>query len=195
MSSEAQVQGGAANGKANGATTKIRILFADDNQDTLDLLAATAKLRGWASETARSTEEIIAKVTSECSGRGRCFDALILDVRFDDSGQPSGIQAVRAVRRNFPNIPVIFITGWTSRFVKDEALRVGQEVITKPFDPNYVLDRAEVWMIWAGAHTPCYTGTERRSQSINRSGYYRRATDKPVVINERVIAAMAQEGK
>lgn len=189
MSATSHVQGGATNGKSRRG---LRVLFADDNRDTLEMLSVAARLRGWEPYTAQSTEEIIAKVTSECANNGRCFDALVLDIKFDDGGQPSGIQAVRALRRSFPNIPVIFITGWTSKFVKEEALKVGQEVIVKPFDPAYVLDRAEIWTAWAGTREP-YEGPERRCVSINRSGYYRRATDKPIIISPRVMAAVAPQ--
>lgn len=187
-----QTTNGKAEGpKANGRTFVPRVLFADDSDDILELLSFTAQRRGWQVDTAHNTDEILNLVSHQCDNGGRCYDVLVLDITFDAGTAPSGVQAVRAIRRRYRNIPVIFITGWTSRLVKSEAERVGQEVIAKPFDPNFVLDRAEIWMTWAGkfkAHE--YEGPERRKASINRSGHYRRVTDKPVTVNERVAAVL-----
>jgi DNA-binding response OmpR family regulator len=177
-----------------------RVLFADDSEDVLDPLVYFAEKRGWIADKATSVEQIMAHIERRCKDEGpHCYDAFIFDITFkgepgrgpSGSTGPSGVQAVRAIRRKLPNVPVIFITGWTSRLVTGEAERVGQEVITKPFDPNYVLDRTEVWMAWAGQMMPRHDGPERRERSINRSGHYRRASDIPITINERVAAAVS----
>lgn len=166
------------------------VLIADDNADILNLLATAARLRGWECDTAQTSDEILQRVKAQCEEGGRCYDVLVLDVSYEGSAI-SGIQAVRALRRSFPNLPVVFVTGHGGLLVKEEALRVGQEFIRKPFTPDYVLDRAEVWMTWAGTRTSNYDGPERRRSSINRSGNYRRMTDRPIEFNERVVAATA----
>lgn len=203
--------------KANGADAKVvngkghrpRVLFADDDADMLEPLAYFAAKRGWEADVATSVEQIMAHISRRCEegGEGPCYDAFVFDITFRGGTGPSvgergsgergagesvsGVQAVRAIRRRLPDVPVIFITGWTSRLVTAEAQRVGQEVIVKPFDVHHVLDRVEVWMSWAGElRSADYEGPERRNASINRSGYYRRTTDRPILINERVAAAV-----
>lgn len=168
------------------------VLIADDKADILFMLATAARARGWECDTAQTSDEILEKVKAQCES-GRCYDALVLDVSYEGSAI-SGIHAVRALRRSYPNLPVVFVTGHGGMLVKDEALRVGQEFILKPFTPDYVLDRAEVWMAWAGTRTSEeYDGPERRKTSINRSGSYRRITDRPIQFNERVVAATATQ--
>jgi CheY-like chemotaxis protein len=165
------------------------LLFADDDPDTLGMLGAAARLRGWEYETAGSAEEVMEKVEAHCgNGAGRCFDAIVLDVTYKGNVL-TGIGAARAIRRRYPNLPIVFATGYDNRLTRGEALEVGQEVVVKPFTPDYILDRAELWMSWAPAR---YEGPERRVRSINRTHNHRRATDRPVQLSRNLREAIEE---
>jgi CheY-like chemotaxis protein len=173
------------------------LLFADDEPDILGVLVQAAELKGYRYKTATTPEEILAQVNEHCAQEHTCFDALVLDVHYKTAlARETGIGAVRAIRRKFPNLPVIFITAYNSTLTRNEALAVGQEVIVKPFDPMYVLNRAALWIAWAGKRRN-WQGGERRSFGVNRSGQYRRATDAAVELARplREIAAQAQKGQ
>jgi DNA-binding response OmpR family regulator len=174
------------------STHKPTILVGDDHADIRRMMQMAAQMRGWDCDVAETAQEIVDKVQARCTEGANCYDALILDVNYEGGPRITGIQAVRAIRRKYPNIPVIFITGYSSKLVRDEAMKVGQEYVVKPFDPDYVLDRAHVWMCWAGMLMDGYTGPERRVRSINRSGLYRRATDRPITINTKVAEAATE---
>jgi CheY-like chemotaxis protein len=179
----------------NPKQPRPRVLIADDHEDILAALVMAAEQRGWDIKTARSAQEIIDRVNEHCGAEGRCFDALILDIHYwkQDPEAPrlTGIHAVRKIRRQYPNLAVVFITAYNTRLVRDEALAVGNEVILKPFDPFYVLNRAELWMGWLG-HQQTYDGEERRGFGLNRSGHMRRATDHPLEISPTLKAALSE---
>lgn len=178
----------------NGKTPPPRpplVLLADDDPDTLAMLAAAASLRGWEYETAQTPDEVMARVEAHCGDNGperRCFDAMILDVTYKGTAL-TGIGAVRAIRRRYPDIPVIFATGYDNRMTRNEALAVGQEVVVKPFTPDYVLDRAALWINWAPRP---YEGPERRVRSINRSYHHRRSTDRPIELAPNLRQALQE---
>lgn len=169
------------------------LLIADDAPDTLTMMEAATRLRGWRCETATSPEEIERAVNLRCDGpesERDCFDALVLDIHYKTAeSRQTGISIVRPIRRRWPQLPIIFITAFTSMLVRNEALEVGQELITKPFDPAFVLDRVQSWIDWAGQHA--YRGAERRKFGINRSHHYRRASDRRVEIAPAIRAVKA----
>lgn len=175
------------------------VLIADDDPDALAMMVAACQIRGWRCEVAKTPKEIVDKVLEACSPEHpniTCFDALIVDVHYreQEEGQPrrTGVFAIREIRRqHFQNLPVIFVTAWDARMIRNETLEVGQEVIIKPFDPDYVLDRAEVWMVWSRRRK--YEGQERRHFGMNRSHKYRRVSDiEPGKVTHTIIPGAVQ---
>jgi DNA-binding response OmpR family regulator len=159
------------------------LLIADDNKDVREMVAFGVRARGWYCETAETPKQIIDAVKSHCEeddSSKTCFDALICDIQYEwqepDEPRRTGVSAIRELRKQFKNLPVIFITARdNSRILRNEALSVGQELIAKPFEVDYLLNRAKIWMDWMRPNK--FEGHDRRRYGMNRSGLYRRATD------------------
>lgn len=163
------------------------ILFADDDPNTLELLCAAARIRGWEYDTAMRAREVIEKFDRNCAQEGRCYDALILDINFRnnpdatrDDPRLTGITAVKEIRKVFSNIPIVFFTGATNTLVREQASIAGgpvSEFVSKPGDVTKLLDRVAILIALAGPTR--YTGPERRSHRLNTTSFARRATDHP----------------
>jgi CheY-like chemotaxis protein len=165
------------------------LLVADDHEDTREMVAFGVRQRGWLCDTAASPQELIRLVREQALPDDPTvtrYDAIICDVNYQnqDEGEPykTGVSAIRELRVQFRNLAVIFITGHTTKRLRDEALSVSQELVVKPFDVNYVLDRVVAWMSWMKPNE--FKGRERRRFGINRSGYHRRTSDNnaPLII-------------
>lgn len=158
------------------------ILFADDDNATLQRFTRKIELLNWAADYVRTAAQIIAKVNEVGAGPGPFYDALVCDINyFKDSREPmiSGVAAARAVRESHPDLPVIFVSSYSSYFIKDEIGKLGGELFTKPFSMETLFERISYLVKWHWAvigatdHKP-----ERRRAGVNTSGQVRRATDR-----------------
>jgi len=165
------------------ARTPPLVLIAEDHDDTLELMALSARMRGWEVHTAQSAEQMLDRINGRhCSG-AKCYDAIISDVQFFGNGegqfQETGITAGHQIRKTYPNVPILYVTGFASALIRQQARKQGADVIPKPFDMRMVLDRAEAMMELAGTQNS-YAGDERRWRSINHTDFHRRVTDQPL---------------
>lgn len=167
-----------------------RVLFADDDPDTVAMMSVAGGHRGWCVETAISGEEILAKVNAACAEGGPCYNIIVTDVQFFSGGHDirmTGIAAAREVRRKFPNLPILFLTGFNGAMTRDNVRAIGNaEVIQKGVDLDYLLDRIELLMRWPVT----YAGPERRRTSVNRTDHQRRDTDKRLEVPAVLSRAM-----
>jgi two-component system phosphate regulon sensor histidine kinase PhoR len=112
------------------------ILVADDNQEIRDFIEeALVKLGDY-------------KVRSV--GDGLSALSLVQELNpsliITDQQMPnlSGVDLIRRLRKNFPSLPVILMTGESSEALAVSALRVGAtDYLTKPFDADQLLDMVE----------------------------------------------------
>jgi FOG: CheY-like receiver len=175
-------------------TQPIRILFADDSDDMLSLLKFAAERRGWEGDYVSSASGIIEAVNRNCGEGQPCYNAIVADVNYF-SEQPgprmTGITAAREVRDVHPNVPIVFITGFSNSLIREEVRRIGgAELFEKPVEIEELLDRVQELIKWI----PCaYEGEERRQTSLNRSGQYRRATDKHIQAPETIRKVIEEE--
>ncbi len=102
-----------------------RLLVADDDPVTIDLLKEVLSQEGYEVSTALSGEEAITR------GTGNLFDIIITDVRMGEKG---GMEVLRFFRKNAPDTTVIMITAFGSIETAIEAIREGAyDYISKPF--------------------------------------------------------------
>lgn len=174
----------------------IKLLIADNNAETLEMLAYKAQLMGWKAITVASASGIISAMNQSVQ-EGPEFDAIIADVNFFDN-QPgprlTGITAVREIRKVRPDIPIIFITAYSNSIMREEIRRVRAELMQKPFDINLLFGRTAQLVAWyrdAKLHQN-YQGVERRSRSVNMSGHQRRSTDINISPNPIVSGVLAK---
>ena len=111
-----------------------KLLIADDDATTLAMLEASLQDR-FAVQTATSGEAAVQQATDDA------FDLVLLDVQMPDM---DGYAACEAIKRQHPDIPVIFLSACITL---DERLRGyqagGDDYVTKPFDVTELTAKIE----------------------------------------------------
>lgn len=167
--------------------SRPHVLFADDDQATLDVYRAYTKALGWTGEFVATAREIIAEVNRTCGDGGHCFDALVCDVNFFDElgGGPriTGVAAVREIRQKYPDLPVIFVSGYSSYLVRDAVRLVSADFYQKPVDFETLFGRIAYLIRWNRiVKPPDWSGDERRKRSMNTTEFRRRRSDAPIEV-------------
>jgi DNA-binding response OmpR family regulator len=150
------------------------VLFADDSPDMRELVQAALKTRSYCVDTAESAEEMLQMISKKCAGEGRCYDIVITDLRFRTG--VDGLSALREIRKAFPNLPVIVLSGLLEPLTEGEAKRLGAGTIEKPIQVDAFMERIEHTLSLTQKH---YIGPERRRRSFppQECGSRRRASD------------------
>ena len=103
---------------------KTRLLIADDDQWLLQSMAEWLSGEGYSVQKSNSIEQTLKILSKES------FDLLLCDVRFDDG---DGIELLRKVRKRFPQLPVLMMTGYAGPDAARESIAAGAfELLTKP---------------------------------------------------------------
>ncbi len=104
---------------------KERILVVDDSPDTLEVLQRNLQSKGYRVHTAPGVAQAIALI-----GQTR-VDLVITDLKMP---KVSGLELVRHIRANCPDVEVMMITGYPSIGSAVDAVRMGAEdYLAKPF--------------------------------------------------------------
>ncbi|EPR37448.1 response regulator receiver protein [Desulfovibrio sp. X2] len=105
---------------------KIKLLLVDDEENFVRTLAERLQIRDLGSNVALSGEEALAFLDKEPP------DVIVLDLRMPGI---DGMEVLRRVKRDRPNIQVIILTGHGTDKDKEEATRIGAfEYHKKPVD-------------------------------------------------------------
>jgi CheY-like chemotaxis protein len=100
-----------------------RILFADDHEDTRDMIAAALGSEGWEVATAGDCEEGLRLA------RAGGLDLILLDYKYEDG---TGEELCRMIRRSDRSTPILFFSGLDPKLQR-EALSCGaQGFVLKP---------------------------------------------------------------
>lgn len=119
------------------STQPKKILLIDDDHTVLESLGKLFKKHGYDVTTARSGEEALTIVENAS------FDLAVADIRMPGI---DGVETAKAIKdrcskKNKPEIPVIFITGYADAL--EQAQDLG-EVFVKPFDNEELLEKVEI---------------------------------------------------
>ncbi|WP_028321348.1 sigma-54-dependent transcriptional regulator [Desulfatiglans anilini] len=105
-----------------------KILIVDDELIVRESLAGWLERDGHQLKTASSGEEALAMIEESR------FDIILLDIKM---GGMSGLDVLKAVKENDPDIAVIMITAYGSVNTAVEAMKHGAtDYLMKPFDPD-----------------------------------------------------------
>jgi two-component system NtrC family sensor kinase len=104
-----------------------RILLVEDNDDVAQ--ATKALLEGLGYEVARAASAIAGQEL--LAEAGKAFDCVLSDIVM--AGGVDGIELALGLRKSHPGLPVVLMTGYTSRL--DAAVAAGLSVIAKPCPP------------------------------------------------------------
>jgi DNA-binding NtrC family response regulator len=107
------------------------ILIADDQRDVLEALRLLLKSEGYSCETASDPQAALA-----AAGRKRYGTALIdLNYSRDTTSGAEGLDLLKALKRQDPELPVVVMTAWGTIHLAVEAMRLGaSDFIEKPWD-------------------------------------------------------------
>ncbi|MEJ3747679.1 response regulator transcription factor [Actinomycetes bacterium KLBMP 9797] len=123
----------------------VRVLVVDDEATLTDLLSMALRYEGWQVRTAASGMSAV-RAAKEFEP-----DAVVLDVMLPDL---DGLEVLRRMRGNSPDIPVLFLTARDA--VEDRVAGLtagGDDYVTKPFSLEEVVARLRALMRRAGVGT------------------------------------------
>ena len=110
---------------------KQSILVVDDDESTLKTLALIFEKKGYETETALTGREAIEKAHE------RFFNLALLDIKLSDM---EGVELLAPLKKMYPDMVVIIITGYASLETAVRALNEGAAAyITKPLNMDGVL--------------------------------------------------------
>ncbi len=109
------------------------ILIVDDERDIRELIGEILQDEGFATRLAGTSDEAMAEIEAEAPG------LLILDIWLKDS-RMDGIDILKTVKRNNPDVPVVIISGHGNIEIAVAAIKQGAyDFIEKPFNIDQLL--------------------------------------------------------
>lgn len=109
------------------------ILVVDDEQDIRELIADILQDEGYATRAARNSEEAFTAVAESLPS------AVILDIWLEES-QLDGLGVLETLRRKYPHLPIIMISGHGNIETAISSIRMGAyDYIEKPFKEDRLL--------------------------------------------------------
>ena len=125
--------------------TAIRVLTVDDETSLTELLSMALRYEGWEVSTAASG---LAAVKTAREVRP---DAIVLDMMLPDF---DGLEVMRRVRAEQPDVPVIFLTANDALDDRIGGLTAGgDDYVTKPFSLEELVARLRALLRRSGATT------------------------------------------
>jgi len=114
---------------------EIKVLMVDDEADFLETLIKRLKKRGLEVSGVKNGQEAL-KVLHE-----RSFDVVILDVKMPGM---DGIEVLRHIKEEFPNVEVIMLTGHANVEVAIQGMELGAfDYLMKPMDIDELVFKVE----------------------------------------------------
>src|SRR6059036_1946809 len=125
-----------------------RILVADDQADVLAALRLLLKGEGFTIETASSQAGVLKVLDSQE------LDIVLIDLNYarDTTSGSEGLDLLRRIQAQDPNLPVVVMTAWGNVDLAVEAMRRGaRDFIQKPWDNARLLTvlRTQVELVQA----------------------------------------------
>lgn len=110
----------------------LKLLLVDDEVEFLEPMSARLSRRKMRCATAENGEQALARLAAEP------FDCAVVDVKMPGM---DGLDLLRRMRRDYPNIPVILLTGHASVELGVQGIELGAfEYLMKPVDLDELLD-------------------------------------------------------
>ncbi|MEW5923812.1 MAG: response regulator [Candidatus Zixiibacteriota bacterium] len=103
----------------------FRVLLVDDEEELVTTLQERLSYRDIEAEYSLTGAEAIQKI------REKKFNIVVLDLKLPGI---SGIETLRVMRSEFPNVPIILITGHGSPETTDDLPKGAYEYLPKPIN-------------------------------------------------------------
>jgi DNA-binding response OmpR family regulator len=107
-----------------------KILIVDDDRDLCNILSDQLKNAGYAVKAYTSSfEAVMAALDTH-------FDLVILDMIMPEL---DGLKVIRLLRKIFPNLPILGLTGYVGQGFMSQTLAHGVTCLSKPIHPDELL--------------------------------------------------------
>jgi signal transduction histidine kinase/FixJ family two-component response regulator len=144
------------------ACRKGTVLVVDDEADIRGVMAEVLRLQGYTVLEAADAPQALHQLheMSQSRGAGRRPDMLITDI-----GLPNGMngrQLADQVRAQWPQVPVLLVTGYAeSTVMRNDTLPAQMELLTKPFAMTALAEKVGAMLaaVHAAVDTVADTGT------------------------------------
>ena len=147
------------------------VCVVDDDSSIREAIEGLLRAEGIQVETYGTAREFLTRARAEPAG------CLILDV---DLPGLSGLELQRELSRTDVHIPIIFLTGHGDIPMSVRAIKAGAlEFLTKPFDPEDLLDAIQEGMLareYRGS--PITGGSPHSDEIVGASSAYRRVRNR-----------------
>ena len=131
--------------------TPLRVLVVDDEVNIAELVSMALRYEGWETALAHTGRSAVDRAKEVRP------DAVVLDIMLPDF---DGLEVMRRVRADQPDVPVLFLTARDSVEDRVSGLTAGgDDYVTKPFSLEEVVARLRGLMRRAGA-------ADRRQSSV-----------------------------
>ena len=111
----------------------IRLLLVDDEEEFVKTLSERIRIRGFDADFVLSGETAMAMLTDSVP------DVMVLDLKMPGM---EGLEVLRQVKKRYPELPVLILTGHGSERDEAEARRVGAfDYLQKPVDIDTLIER------------------------------------------------------
>lgn len=110
----------------------IKILIVDDDPIVLDSCKRVFEAEGFEVSVVPSTDKALTAMENNA------FDILLIDVKMPER---DGMYLIRAVKKQWPEVPIVVMSGYPTPETIAEVLQLGaEEFIAKPFTPDELLE-------------------------------------------------------
>lgn len=163
------------------------ILIVDDERDIRELISDILRDEGYATRLAANSDEAVAELNADEPA------LMILDIWLKDS-KMDGIDILKQVKRNNPDVPVVIISGHGNIEIAVAAIKQGAyDFIEKPFNIDQllvVIRRAMETSRLRHENTTLKRGETKAAEMLGNSAAFRRLReqlDKVAKSNGRVM--------
>jgi DNA-binding NtrC family response regulator len=112
---------------------KVKILLVDDDQNFLSVVTKRLAKRGYTVQTALNGSEVFEKLQTQN------IHVVVLDVKMPGM---SGIEILKGIKKNFPLVQVIMLTGVPTVGCAADSLKLGAlSYLIKPVDIEELLQK------------------------------------------------------
>ena len=113
--------------------TKEKIMIVDDEKDIRELIGDILKDEGYAIRLAGNSDDAMAEINADPPS------LMILDIWLKDS-RMDGIDILKSVKRDNPDVPVVIISGHGNIEIAVAAIKQGAyDFIEKPFNIDQLM--------------------------------------------------------
>ena len=114
---------------------KIKILLVDDEQEFVETLSERIRMREHDSDVALNGEQALKKMNDDLP------DVVVLDLKMPGM---DGMEVLRRIRKAYPKVQVIMLTGHGSEKDEEEARKLGAfEYLQKPVEIDTLMKKVK----------------------------------------------------